>query len=50
MPGSVSTLLPVTTTHKNGLAMPVVRFVKLAIPFAELQIVLATVYALLVLR
>ena len=36
--------------HKNGLAMPFGRFVKLAIPFAGLQNALETVYVLLVLR
>ncbi len=48
--GSASTLVAVTIMHKNGLAMSFVRFVKLAIPFAALQIALATVYVLLFLR
>ncbi len=48
--GSASTLVAVTIIHKNGLAMSFGRFVKLAIPFAALQIALATVYVLLVLR
>ncbi len=48
--GSASTLVAVTIIHKNDLAMSFGRFVKLAIPFAALQIVLATVYVLLVLR
>ena len=48
--GSASTLVAVTIMHKNGLAMSFGRFVKLAIPFAALQIALATVYVLLVLR
>ena len=47
--GSASTLVAVTL-RKNGLALSLGRFVKLAIPFAALQIVLATVYVLLVLR
>ncbi len=38
-----------TIIHKNDLAMSFGRFVKLAIPFAALQIALATVYILLVL-
>ncbi len=37
-------------THKNGLAMSFGRFVKLAVPFAALQIALATVYVLPALR
>ena len=48
--GSASTLVAVTIIHKNDLAMSFGRFVRLAIPFAALQIVLATVYVLLVLR
>ncbi len=48
--GSASTLVAVTIMHKNGVAMSFVRFVKLAIPFAALQIALATVYVLMVLR
>ncbi len=36
--------------HKNDLAVSFGRFVKLAIPFAALQIALATLYVLLVLR
>ena len=48
--GSASTLVAVTIIHKNGLAMSFMRFVRLAIPFAALQIALATVYVLLVLQ
>ncbi len=48
--GSASTLVAVTIIHKNGLTMSFGRFVKLAIPFAALQIALATVYVLLFLR
>ena len=47
--GSASTLVAVTIIHKNGLAMSFARFVKLAIPFAAMQIALATVYVLLLL-
>ena len=43
-------MVAVTIMHKNGLAMSFGRFVKLAIPFAALQIALATVYVLVVLR
>ena len=50
MIGSASTMVAVTIMHKNGLAMSFGRFVKLTIPFAALQIALATVYVLLVLR
>ncbi len=48
--GSASTLVAVTIIHKNNLAMSFGRFVKLAIPFAVMQIVLATMYVLLFLR
>jgi Na+/H+ antiporter NhaD/arsenite permease-like protein len=48
--GSASTLVAVTIMHKNGVPISFVRFVKLAIPFAAIQIVLATLYVLLVLR
>jgi len=40
----------VTVFHKNDLAMSFGRFVKLAIPFATLQIALVKVYVPLVLR
>ena len=45
-----STLVGMTTIHKNDSAMSFGRLVKLAIPFALLQISLATVYVLLFLR
>ena len=48
--GSASTLVAVTIMHKNNLTMSFARFVKLAIPFATLHIVLATVYVLLFLQ
>ena len=39
-----------TIIHKNELEMSFMRFVKLAFPFAVLQIILATVYVLLFLE
>ncbi len=48
--GSASTLVAVTIIHKNNLSMSFARFVKLAIPFALMQIALATAYVLLFLR
>jgi len=48
--GSASTLVAVTIIHKNDLPMSFARFVKLAIPFAALQIALATVYVLVALQ
>ncbi|TDI46718.1 MAG: hypothetical protein E2P01_08195 [Acidobacteria bacterium] len=48
--GSASTLVAVTIIHKNGLVLSFGRFVRLALPFAALQIALATVYVLLFLR
>jgi len=48
--GSASTLVAVTIIHKNNLSLSFGRFVKLAIPFAALHIVLATAYVLLFLR
>ena len=48
--GSASTLVAVTIMHKNGLPMSFMRFVKLAIPFAALQIALATGYVLMFLQ
>jgi Na+/H+ antiporter NhaD/arsenite permease-like protein len=48
--GSASTLVAVTIIHKNDLALSFGRFVKLAIPFAALQIALATLYVLVALR
>ncbi|GMQ80072.1 MAG: hypothetical protein BMS9Abin04_013 [Planctomycetia bacterium] len=47
--GSASTLVAVTMIHKNELSMSFGSFVKAAIPYALVQIVLATVYVLLVL-
>ena len=47
--GSASTLVAVTIMHKNEVSMPFARFVVLALPFAIMQIVLATAYVLLFL-
>ena len=48
--GSASTLVAVTIIHKHGLPLSFAGFVKVAVPFALMQIALATVYVLLVLR
>ena len=48
--GSASTLVAVTIMHKNKLPISFVRFVKLAFPFAAIQIALATFYVLLFLQ
>ncbi len=47
--GSASTLVAVTIMHKHELSISFVRFVKMALPFALLQIALATAYVLAVL-
>lgn len=47
--GSASTLVAVTIIHKNKLTMTFARFVGIAIPYALMQITLATIYVLLVL-
>jgi Na+/H+ antiporter NhaD/arsenite permease-like protein len=47
--GSASTLVAVTIMHKNELKVSFAGFVKLALPYALMQIALATVYVLLVL-
>ncbi len=47
--GSASTLVAVTIIHKNKLPMTFMSFVKLAVPFAVAQLVLAVIYVLLVL-
>ncbi|MBG31416.1 MAG: hypothetical protein CMI31_15675 [Opitutae bacterium] len=46
--GSASTLVAVTIIHKQGLRLPFATFVKTALPYAMLQLVLAAVYLLLV--
>jgi len=48
--GSASTLVAVTIIHKHQIPLTFADFVKLAFPFALLQIVLATGYVLLFLR
>ena len=47
--GSASTLVAVTIIHKNKLPLSFVSFVKAAVPFAALQLVLAAAYVLVVL-
>jgi Na+/H+ antiporter NhaD/arsenite permease-like protein len=47
--GSASTLVAVTIIHKNKLPMSFVSFVKIATPFAAIQLVLAAVYVLVFL-
>ncbi len=48
--GSASTLVAVTIIHKNKLSMSFGKFIKMAIPFTAVQIVIAIAYVLLVLR
>jgi len=48
--GSASTLVAVTIIHKHKLPLSFTGFVKAAVPFALVQIVLATAYVLLFLR
>lgn len=48
--GSASTLVAVTIIHKNKLPMTFAGFVKTAIPYAGVQLALATVYVLVFLR
>ena len=45
--GSASTLVAVTIMHKHKIPLSFLAFVKIAIPFAALQLVLATFYLLL---
>ncbi len=47
--GSASTLVAVTIIHKNKLPLSFVAFVKAAVPFAVMQLVLAVGYVLLLL-
>jgi len=47
--GSASTLVAVTIMHKHGVPISFLRFVKLALPFAAIQIAAAVVYLLLFL-
>jgi Na+/H+ antiporter NhaD/arsenite permease-like protein len=48
--GSASTLVAVTIIHKHGLKLSFAGFVKMAIPFAAIQILLATLYVLIFLN
>ncbi|MCJ8331019.1 MAG: hypothetical protein HRT89_23400 [Lentisphaeria bacterium] len=48
--GSASTLVAVTIIHKNKLNMSFASFVKMAAPFAVIQIALAIIYVLVFLR
>jgi len=48
--GSASTLVAVTIMHKQGVPVSFGRFVRLALPYALVQIVLATAYVLLFLQ
>ncbi len=48
--GSASTLVAVTIIHKHDLKLSFGGFVKIALPFAIAQILLATVYVLMFLR
>ena len=48
--GSASTLVAVTIMHKHKLSMSFASFVKAALPYASVQLVLATAYVLLFLR
>ena len=47
--GSASTLVAVTIIHKNNLPMSFARFVKVAVPFAAVQLVMAVGYVLMFL-
>ncbi len=47
--GSASTLVAVTIMHKQKLNISFARFVKLALPYACVQLILATVYVLVFL-
>ena len=48
--GSASTLVAVTIMHKYQLPMSFARFVKTALPYALVQIVLATLYVLFIVN
>lgn len=48
--GSASTLVAVTIIHKNGQKLSFGAFVKKAIPYALMQIVLSAIYVLVFLR
>ena len=48
--GSASTLVAVTIMHKHELRVSFIRFIRAAIPFALVQILLALIYVLIFLR
>lgn len=48
--GSASTVVAVTLMHKYELPMPFMRFVKAALPFALMHLILSVVYVLWVVR
>lgn len=48
--GSASTLVAVTIMHKHDLPLSFMAFVKAAVPYALVQLLLATVYVLVFLR
>ncbi len=48
--GSASTLVAVTIIHRNNIPLSFAGFVKAAMPFALVQIAMATAYVLLVLK
>ena len=48
--GSASTLVAVTIIHRQKLPLSFAGFVKVALPFAIMQLVLATIYVLVFLR
>lgn len=48
--GSASTLVAVTIIHRHRISLPFAAFVRAALPFAIVQIILAVAYVLLVLR
>lgn len=48
--GSASTLVAVTIMHKHELPLSFIAFVKAAVPYALVQLLLATVYVLVFLR
>lgn len=47
--GSASTLVAVTIIHKSGIHLPFAHFVRLALPYAALQLALAALYLLIAL-
>jgi Na+/H+ antiporter NhaD/arsenite permease-like protein len=47
--GSASTVVAVTIMHKHGLRMSFAQFVKMALPYAAIQLALATLYVVIFL-